>query len=62
MEALQVLKFALKQSHLDFTAHLQPPEHAMSGDGPDRSNILSDMLQMTPDALQVFLRNLNLSD
>lgn len=61
MEALQILKFALKKSRLDFTAHLQLPEHIMIGDGPDASsNTLTDMLKMNPRALRNFLQTLSL--
>ena len=54
MEALQVLKFALKKSRLNFTAHLQLPEHSMSGDGPSPTNSLTEMLKMNPGALEEF--------
>jgi hypothetical protein len=58
MEALQILKFALKKSRLDFTAHLELPEHSMIGEGPDSStNTLTDMLKMNPTALQTFLQS-----
>jgi hypothetical protein len=33
MEALQVLKFALKKSRLNFTGHLTVAEHPPSSDG-----------------------------
>ena len=62
MEAIQILKFALKKSRLNFTAHFQLPEHSMSGDGPDPTDTLTDMLKMNPDALQAFLQTLNLCD
>jgi trehalose-6-phosphate synthase len=62
MEAIQVLKFALKQSRLNFTAHLQLPEHSMTRDGPDRTDILTDMLKMNPNALHTFLQTLNFCD
>ena len=60
MEATQILKFALKKSCLNFTAHLQLPKHSMSRDGPDPTDTLTDMLKMNPDALQAFLQTLNL--
>lgn len=59
MEALQVLKFALKKSRLNFTAHLQLPDPPMPGDGPDA---LSEMLKMNPDALSAFLNTANFCD
>ena len=62
MEAIQVLKFALKKSRLNFTAHLQLPEHSMSKDGPDPTNSLSEMLKMNPDAFRAFVQTLNLCD
>jgi len=62
MEALQVLKFALKKGRLDFTAHLQVPEHSMTRDGPDSANVLTEILKMNPETLHVFLQTLNLGD
>jgi len=62
MEALQVLKFALKKSRLNFTAHLQLPEPPMPGDGPGPPNTLSEMLKMNPDTLSAFLNIANFSD
>ena len=62
MEALQVLKFALKKSRLNFTAHLQLPEHSMSGDGPSPTNSLTEMLKMNPGALEEFLNTANFHD
>jgi hypothetical protein len=59
MEALQVLKFALKKSRLNFTAHLQLPEPPMPGNGRDPTNTLSEMLKMKPDALLAFLNTVN---
>ena len=59
MEVLQILKFALKKDRLDFTAHLELPEHTMIGDGPGSStNTLTDMLKMNPRALQTLLQTL----
>ena len=62
MEALQVLKFALKKSCLNFTAHLQLPEHSMSGDGLSATNSLMEMLKMNPGALEEFLNTANFHD
>jgi hAT family C-terminal dimerisation region len=59
MEAIQVLKFALKKSRLDFTAHLQLPEDSMVGDVSDSTNTLTEMLKMNPGALQGFLQSLS---
>lgn len=59
MEALQVLKFALKKDRLNFTAHLRLPEYPSNSDG---SNTLKKMLSMKPDALKVFLDAMNFDD
>jgi hypothetical protein len=58
MEAIQVLKFALKKSRLNFMAHLQLPEDSMVGDVSDSTNTLTEMLKMNPGALQGFLQTL----
>jgi hypothetical protein len=52
MEALQILKFSLKKTRLDFTSHLQ--FHEPTSDAGS-SNTLTDMLRMKPDALKAFL-------
>ena len=62
MEALQVLKFALKKSRLNFTAHLQLPDHFMNGDGPEPANTLAEMLKLNPEALAAFLDVANFCD
>jgi hAT family C-terminal dimerisation region len=59
MKAIQVLKFALKKSHLDFTAHLQLPEDSMVRDVSDSTNTLTEMLKINPGALQGFLQTLS---
>jgi hAT family C-terminal dimerisation region len=59
MEAIQVLKFALKKSRLDFTAHLQLPKDSMVGDVSDSTNTLTEMLKMNPGALQGLLKTLS---
>jgi hypothetical protein len=59
MEAIQVLKFTLKKSRLDFTAHLQLPEDSMVGDVSDSTNTLTEMLKMNPGALQGLLQTLS---
>jgi hAT family C-terminal dimerisation region len=62
MEALQVLKFALKKSRLNFTAHLQLTEHSMSGDGPSPTDTLTEMLKINPGGLEAFLNTANFYD
>jgi hAT family C-terminal dimerisation region len=59
MEAIQVLKFTLKQSRLDFTAHSQLPEDSMVRDVSDSTNTLTEMLKMNSGALQGFLQTLS---
>jgi hAT family C-terminal dimerisation region len=59
MEAIQVLKFTLKKSHLDFMAYLQLSEDSMVGDVSDLTNTLMEMLKMNPGALQGFLQTLS---
>jgi hAT family C-terminal dimerisation region len=51
IEAIQVLKFALKKSCLDFMAHLQLPEDSMVGDVSNSTNTLTEMLKIDPGAL-----------
>ena len=55
MEALQVLKFSLKKSRLNFTAHLQLSEHPPPSGGPGPDSTLMEMLKLKPDALKNFL-------
>ena len=62
MEALQVLKFALKKSRLNFTAHLQLSDHFMNGDGPEPANTLAAMLKLNPSALKAYLDAANFCD
>jgi hAT family C-terminal dimerisation region len=52
MEALQVLKYSLKKSRLNFTAHLDLPEKS---DAAGSTNLLKDMLKLTPNGLKGFL-------
>ena len=59
MEALQVLKFSWKESRLNFTAHLNLPEH--SGDA-NSTNILKEMLKMKPNGLKAFLDAADFND
>ena len=59
MEALQVLKFALKKSRLNFTAHFKVPEHPPTSDGGGPPVTLMEMLGMKPDALRAFLGTAN---
>jgi hypothetical protein len=45
MEALQMLKFALKQSHLDFTKNWVTPESFLQDQEPDLDeDLLADLL------------------
>ena len=62
MEALQVLKFALKKDRLDFTANLYLPEHTMTANTAESTKTLMEMLEMKPDALKTFLDTLNFDD
>lgn len=58
MEALQVLKFALKKERLNFTSHLHLPEDALAADaGPSKS--LTEVLRMKPEAREAFLDTLD---
>jgi hAT family C-terminal dimerisation region len=61
MEALQVLKFALKKSRLNFTAHLQLPEHPPTS-GAGSATTLMEMLKLKPDGLKAFLDAANFDD
>ena len=62
MEALQVLKFALKKSRLNFTARLHLPDPGPSTHGAPPANTLMEMLKIKPDALKSFLDAINLDD
>ena len=47
MEALQMLKFALKQSRLDFTKNLVTPESFLQDQEPDlEEDLLADLLRL----------------
>jgi hypothetical protein len=59
MEALQVLKFALKKDRLDFTAHFRHPEPSTS---PVTTDALAEILKLEPDALGAFLDAANFDD
>jgi uncharacterized protein YcbK (DUF882 family) len=61
MEALQILKFALKKDRLDFTADLRLPEHALTNTS-ESANTLKTMLHMKPEALDAFLDAANFDD
>jgi hypothetical protein len=54
MEALQILKFALKKNHLDFSTPLYLPEYHLTSDGARGANILTEMLKSKPDGVKVF--------
>lgn len=62
MEALQILKFALKKTRLDFTACLHLPEHPLTSDAAKGANLLMEMLKLKPNALQTFLHAVNPND
>jgi hypothetical protein len=62
MEALQVLKFALKKTRLDFTGHFHLPEHPSTSDGDGSGMSLMEMLKLKPDALKAFLDAANFDD
>jgi hypothetical protein len=59
MEALQVLKFAMKKERLNFTAHLHLPEDALAADGAEPSKSLTEVLRMKPEAREAFLDTLD---
>jgi len=61
MEALQVLKYFLKKSRLNFTGHLSLPEPP-TVDGAGSANTLREMLKLKPDALKSFLDKTNFDD
>jgi len=62
MEALQILKFALKKDRLDFGAPLHLPEEPLTSDGARGANVLTEMLKLKPDGLKVFLDAADLYD
>jgi hypothetical protein len=50
MEALQMLKFALKQSHLNFTEHWITPESMLREQEPELGkDLLADLLGLDPE-------------
>lgn len=59
MEALQVVKFALKKEQLNFTAHLHLPEHALTIEDTESTKSLTEMLGMKPEALDAYLDTLH---
>jgi hAT family C-terminal dimerisation region len=62
MEALQVLKFALKKARLSFTAHFHLPEPPSTSYGAGSANTLMKMLKLKPDALKGFLDAIDFDD
>ena len=62
MEALQVLKFALKKDRLNFTADLRLPEHALTTNTSESANTLKKMLELKREALDAFLDAAKLDD
>jgi hypothetical protein len=62
MEALQVLKFALKKDRLDFTADLKFPEQALTALPAGSTNTLTEIPSVKPDALKAFLDTLDFDD
>jgi hypothetical protein len=59
MEALQVLKFALKKERMDFTDHLRLPEYPPDTGSPDE---LSVMLKMQPEAFRTYLASIDFAN
>ena len=59
MEALQVLKFALKKERLNFTSHLHLPEEPLAAYDAESSKSLTEVLRMKPEALKAFLDTLD---
>jgi hAT family C-terminal dimerisation region len=62
MEALQILKFALKKNCRDFSAPLYLPEYHLTSDGARGANILTEMLKLKPDGVKVFLDAVDLNN
>jgi hypothetical protein len=61
MEALQVLKFSLKKSRLNFTGHLRLPEPPLTS-GAESAGTLRQVLEMKPDAFKSFMDAMNFDD
>lgn len=59
MEALQVLKFALKKEQINFTDYLHLPEHPPDAKCPDE---LSKMLKMKPETFRTYLASIDFAD
>jgi hypothetical protein len=62
MEALQILKFALKKKCLDFSTPLHLPEYHLTSDGARGAKILTEMLKLKPDGVKVFLDAVDLNN
>jgi hypothetical protein len=62
MEALQILKFALKKNRLDFSTPLHLPKYHLTSDGARGANILTEMLKLKPDGIKVFLDAIDLNN
>jgi hypothetical protein len=60
MEALQMLKFALKQSHLNFTEGWATPQSMLQDEEPDSAkDLLSDLLSLnSEDAINEIIQEL----
>jgi hypothetical protein len=59
MEALQMLKFTLKQSHLDFTKNWVMPESFLQDQEPDLDeDLLADLLRLdSEDTIDRIIHN-----
>lgn len=58
MEALQMLKFALKQSRLDFTKDWVTPESVMQEMEPDGEDLLGELLGLnSEDAIDKIIQD-----
>jgi hAT family C-terminal dimerisation region len=62
MEALQILKFALKENCLDFSAPLHLPEYHLTSDGARGANILPEMLKLKPNGVKIFWDAIDLNN
>jgi hAT family C-terminal dimerisation region len=61
MEALQILKFALKKERLNFTDHLHLPEASLNLPDAQPPNELSKMLKMNPETFSAYLKSIDLA-
>ena len=62
MEVLQILEFALKKEHLNFSSHLILSKQALTITEAPATDALTELLRMNPQGLDTFLNNTELTN